>query len=293
MNLKISAYPSVRYFQKQNSIIKKDNYNPAFCGRKQKVLQNAGYAFLISSIFTLASCSNKNKQADNLDANTLTEQNYDNFPTRIYHYYPKDDLTSENYDWSEVKYPDGRVEKDSMDYKISVTPQGKRTVTKTEKDSVGNTIITTDFPDGEKTVRINYLTINPNEKLQVEKTYWKNGKLKESKFLSEHLSDSTNINSPRIRVDSCKVYNENEVLLYWESNSINPEKNDSNNIYDENNRILYDNIKNETYLYNDKNNIPYQSVSECEDCKRITLYDENGHIERIFFEASDGTITDK
>lgn len=293
MNLRISAYPSIKYFQSQNGAIKKNNYNTAFCGRQQKVLQNAGYVFLISSIFALASCSNKNKQADNLDVNTLTEQALDTIPTRIYHYYPKDDITSENYDWSEVKYPDGRVEKDSMDYKISITPQGKRTVTKTETDSVGNTITTTNFPDGKKTVRINYLTINPNEKLQVERTYWKNGKLKESKFLSEHLSDSTDINSPRIKKDSCKVYNEDEVLLYWESNCINPEKNDSNNIYDENNRIIYDDINNEKYLYNDRHDIPYQSISECEGCIRITLYDKNGQIEKIFFEASDGTITEK
>ena len=162
-----------------------------------------------------------------------------------------------------------------------------------EKDAMGNFITTTEFSDGSKIIKTDYNTPNPDEKLIVKKTYWSDGKLKENEYYNEYHSDSTNINSKKIIEQSYKQYNENGVLLIWESSQIDPERNDSNNIYDRKGRLIYDDVKNEKYSYKGIDTIPYKSVSEYDDCKRITLYTDNGTVEKIYFKASDGTITEK
>ena len=286
MNLKINPYFTNHYHNYNNATLK-------------KMLRNTGYALMATSLLSLTACSaNKNKNnADTIEITTNNNDNLKNNNNKVktyHHFFPKDDnIVTNEPDWSEKIYPDGSREIDSLGYKISITRDGKRTTVKTEKDAMGNFITTTEFSDGSKIIKTDYNTPNPDEKLIVKKTYWSDGKLKENEYYNEYHSDSTNINSKKIIEQSYKQYNENGVLLIWESSQIDPERNDSNNIYDRKGRLIYDDVKNEKYSYKGIDTIPYKSVSEYDDCKRITLYTDNGTVEKIYFKASDGTITEK
>ena len=290
MNLKINPIPSVSYHHS----------NLSFGSRRQNLIRRGCYALLATAMLTTAACTNKNRadnpQISETDSLTTVTDSFEieNRIHNIYHYFPTDDGSISNApDWSEKIYPDGRKEIDSLEYKISVDVNGEKTIVKTETDSVGNTTVTTNYPDSSKTVLTIYKLNNPNEKLELEKTYWSNGKLKESKIYYEHPSDSTNINSPLTITENYERYNENEVLLYWESVNNNPEENDSIDTYDNQNRIIFNVAKNENYQYKNDEKTPFRSVAEYNGCKRITLYTDSGDVKRIYFEASDGTITEK
>ena len=297
MNLKININYTTNYSHKYNQ--------PAFNGLSRKMLRNTGYALTAATILSFASCSNNNNNTKQDTDSFQTEvkdslnekiDSTDNKPKveNIYHYFPKDNnIITDVPDWSEKIFPDGSREIDSLEYNIKISPEGKRTVTKTETDETGNTTITTEFPDSTKTVKIIYKTLKPKEILEVEKTYWSNGKLKENKLFNEYLSDSTNLSSPTIIKQRYERFNEDEVLLYWETNGTDVEVNDSNSIYDDDKRIIYNNIKNEKYYYKGTHKTPYTSVSEFENCKRTILYNDSGLVEKTIFEAADGTITEK
>ena len=292
MGLTINTNYSANYCQKYNHI--------SFNGLSQKAMRNTGYTLLAATMFTLASCSNKQPQTDTVEitktetkdtVNTAVDSTKKKSDV-IYHYFPKDDnIITEEPDWLEKIYPDGSREIDSLGYKIMVSPEGKRTITKTEIDQWGNIITSTDFPDSTKTVKTTYKTLNHNEVLQIEKTYRSNGKLEESRWLNEYPSDSTDISSPKITEQGYERFNEDEVLLYWESSRKNIEKNDSSIIYDDDNRIVFNERENEKYYYKGSHKTPYTSISEYKDCKRITLYNDSGYVEKVYFEAADGTIT--
>ena len=294
MNLKINTNISGNNYQVHNSI--------TFNGLSRKTIRNAGYVLMAASMLASYSCLNNKPKFDTIElTETKTNDKFDKDTDsikkqenvkNIYHYFPKkDNIITNEPDWTEKIYPDGRIEIDSLGYKISVSPDGQRTVTKTEKDSIGNTIITTDFPDSTKTVKTYYLTQDPSEIFHIEKTYRSNGKLKESLIYKEHRADSTDTISPKIE-QQYKMYNENEVLIYWNCDSLQSENN-SNSVYDNNNRLIYDNIKNEKFYYKGTEKTPYKSISQIDDCKRITLYNDSGMVKKIYFEASDGTITEK
>ena len=290
MNLKINSISSTNYYHN----------NISFNRRSHNILRKGCYALMAAAMLTTAACTNKNKADNSVEsANDSLISAADSFEREnrvqnIYHYFPTEDGSiSSTPDWSEKIYPDGRKEIDSLEYKISVGTDGEKTIAKTETDSLGNTIITTNYPDSTKTVQTIYKFSNPNEKLEQEKTYWSNGKLKENKVYYEHPSDSTNVNSPLAVTENYERYNENGVLLYWESVNNNLENNDSINTYDNLNRIVFNVTKNENYQYKGDEKIPFRSVAEYNGCKRITLYTDSGDVKRIFFEASDGTITEK
>lgn len=297
MDLKIGAYPSAYCYHRHNNTVQKHN-NIAFCSSKQTVARNIGYALLASAMLTLSACTDKKQQPDKTEDETEmawegSNTTVINAPKTVYHYLPKDDIVAnDNYDWLETVYPDGRVEKDSLGYQISVSPEGQRTVIKTETDSLGNTITITDYPDSTKTIKTDYQTKNINEILLTEQTFWANGNIKENKYYNEHPSDTADITSPTVAEQEITRFNENGILIYWETNCINPERNDSNNIYDNKGRIIYNDIKNEKYLYNGESETPFQSTSQYDDCLRITEYNSDGTIQKIYFKASDGTITE-
>lgn len=289
MNLKINPISTANCY-----------YNISYKGCNQNLMRKGCYALMAAAMLTTAACTNKHKADNSVEATSDSLfLAADSFETQdrvqnIYHYFPTEDGSISSVpDWSEKIYPDGRKEIDSLEYKISVGTNGEKTVVKTETDSIGNTIITTNYPDSTKTVQTIYKFFNPYEKLESEKTYWSNGKLKENKIYYEHPSDSTNINSPVAVTESYERYNENEILLCWEYTNNNLKNNDSINTYDNKNRIIFDAAKNENYQYKGDEKIPFRSVAEYNGCKRITLYTDSGDVKRVYFEASDGTITEK
>lgn len=293
MNLKVDLYKPYYCNSVPKRSTKISDIN--FCGTKNNALRNIGYSLLAVSMMAFVSCNSKEKKAERYSAGI--EQNntvdFDNQPQRIYHYDPSDtELKAEDFSWAETIYPDGSVKKDSLGYQISIDPQGLRTVVHSETDEAGNTITETELPDSTKIVKTEFQKNDSNEVIQTEQIFWPNGNIKENRYYSEHPADSNNTNSQKIKENIRKEYNKNGVLICWESNFTEPERNDSNNIYDKHGRIVYDDVKNEKFQYKGKNKTPYRSTSECDDCLRITEYDKDGSIKKIFFKASDGTITD-
>ena len=268
------------------------SYNMSFNGLKSRTIKNIGYAMMASSmLFTAASCANKDK---NIASETEIDKTFNstkNDIKKLYHYYPRDIIDSNQYDWFEMIYPDGRVEKDSAGHIISITADGQRTDTYTKKNSNGDVTSIKLLPDGTKIERTDYKMQNPLETLYSKKTFWKNGNLKENIYHNEYPPDNTNSLSKKIIEESIEKYNENEVLLSWKSTCTDPERNENNNLYDRKGRLIYDDVKNEKYQYKGNQKIPYRSVSVYEDCKRITLYNKDGSVRKIYFQASDGTIT--
>ena len=298
MELKIGAYTPASNYKRHNNIIR-DKNNTAFYGSGQNTIRNIKYALLASSALAIMACTARHQQPEKTEEETeisLKDSGIADVesPKKIYHYLPKDDIVAnDNYDWSETVYPDGRVEKDSLGYQITVTPDGERTVVKTETDSLGNTITTTDFPDSTKFVQTDYNTLKPHEVLRTEQTFWANGNIKENKYYSKHPSDTSDITSPSVEEEEITQFNKNGILIYWKTNCINPERNDSNNIYDELGRIIYNDIKNEKYQYEGESKTPLRSTSQYKDCMRITEYNPDGTVKKVYFEASDGTVTEK
>lgn len=284
------------------------NYNTGLMfKRKIKSARTLGYALTAAMISLSAcnSCYKKNSPDNIIDSVAKTEKNdssnlsveeshlRDNRVQKHYHYFPSDNnITAENYSWTEVIYPDGRIEKDSFGHNIFISPDGNKTVIKTEKDEHGSTKITKTFPDGSKIIHNDYS--KNGDSTYIEKAYWPNGNLKENKYYNEYmLSDSINNDSTKIVEECYEKYNENEVLIYWKSNVSDPDRNEKYNKYDRQKRIIYDDVKNEHYKYKGSSLIPYQSYSDYEGCKRITSYNTDGTVNKIYFIAADGTVTDK
>ena len=299
MSIRISG---VNLYNRQTNYLLKNNIT--FRGLSK--YKNVGFALGTAALLSFSSCKQPSPN-DVVDISTTIENNdsinstvheykyRDDRSEKHYHYFPKNsdtELSPNNYDWVETIYPDGRIEKDSLGYQISITPEGERTVVKTEKDDSGNTVITTTLPDGSKIIKTEYKPTVEGEILSVRNTYSPNGKIKEILYFNEYPSDTANIKSEKIIEKECLHYNENEILVKWESTKIDSERNEKNNKYDRKKRLIYDDIKNEKYQYKGNSKTPFRSTSVYDDCKRITLYDKEGNVEKIYFKASDGTITE-
>ena len=315
MNLSINPiifYNRVNY-TKNNVYHKKEvNNNLSFQAvNTVKTAKKVFYPVVFGLLASVYSCTNTGKsnntdeleetntpteQIDSSHSSTdklsITEDNKKNKVEKYYHYSPSEkEISSTNYSWVETVYPDGKIEKDSMGYMITISPEGDRTEVKTELDSVGIKTITTILADSDKIVRSEYPPTKEGEILFVENYFRKDGKIKEVHYYKEYPSDSTDINSQKTVEQEDAYYNEDEVITKWKTSVIDSARNESNNIYDRRNRLIYDDVKNETFQYKGKSNTPYRSVSEYHDCKRITMYNKDGSIKEIYFKASDGTIT--
>ena len=87
-------------------------------------------------------------------------------------------------------------------------------------------------------------------------------------------------------------YNEDELLLMWETSEIDSMRSEKNNKYDKKGRLIYDDIKNEKYEYKRGAKYPFRATSIYDGCKRIKLFNPDGSLIKVFFKAQDGTITD-
>lgn len=310
MNLGINSinlYNQQRqYYNLQSN--KRQNITPAFQGYSLKAAKNMGYMLIAAGLLSLNSCNNtktpiqnnddeiENKEYYNSASSVKSEeQGNSNQIQKSYHYFPKNDdvFTADQYDWVETIYPDGSIIKDSLGYKIYISSDGKRTEVKTEQNEKGMDVITTTLPDGTKIIR-QYMTPQNSKSLSYEeKTYYPNGKIKEKEIYNEYLSDSLGIRAEKTVENNHYFYNEKEILVKWKSNLIMSDSDSIYNKYDEKKRLVYDNAKKERYLYKGNNVTPYQSVSELDDCKRITLYTDSGTVNKVYFQASDGTVTEE
>jgi hypothetical protein len=263
-----------------------------------------GYTLIAAAMLSLASCNKKNatmtvtteeKAQTTADAQirqTTKEPEEEKQAVKSYHYDPTDEpLRAEDYRWSETIYPDGRIERDSLGYKIFITADGKRTSIHTETDDAGNTTITTLYPDSAKCVHIDYKTDNPDEIMYTETKYRSNGSVEERTYYNKAIiEDSTNIPQTRIET-SIHKYNDKDILLMWNSNVTDSVHSESNNEYDKKGRLIYDDIKQERYEYRGDSKHPFRSVSECDSCRRIKIYNSDGTTNKDYFKAADGTIT--
>lgn len=282
--------------QKSNGVPFKGSFNTA---------RAFGYTFIAAAMLSLASCNNNRNKTDK-DVVTTVQTDIDIQPAqviqepeakiqsvKIYHYDPTDEpLTPENYSWSETQFPDGSVEKDSLGYQISITADGKRKSIHTETDETGNTTTTIIYPDSTKFVRTDYITYKPGEILFTETKYRSNGSMAERRYYNEYtVEDSTNV--PQIKTEqSIHRFNDKDILIMWDSSITDSLRSADYNEYDKKGRIIYDDLKQERYEYKGESKTPYRSVSECDDCQRIKMYNPEGAVIKDFFKASDGTITE-
>ena len=142
-------------------------------------------------------------------------------------------------------------------------------------------------------VRKNYPPTKENEIIYTENTYRPDSTLKEIYFYNEYPTDSTHLYTDKRIENSRYYYNDKEILIKWEkSGNDDPERNEFNNKYDSKKRLIYDDIENETYKYKKDSMTPYMSTAVNDNCKRIKLYNNDGSVRKVYFEASDGTITE-
>ncbi len=263
-----------------------------------KLAKYAGLAFAASTLLMTA-CGNKNNKdvqpmnnVEKSDSIAKTNGLAKNNSSVCYYYSGSEGeaVNLQNYAWVDRIASDGSIERDSAGYKIYITPDGKRKAIHSKADEFGNTTTTTELYDGTKIVRTDYNLHSPNEILYTEKVYIKDSILIDSKYYNEMASDSL---PQKVVVEkSHEKYNDKGVLLSWESTVSDPERNEINNKYDAHKRLVYDDVKNEHYKYKGSSKTPYSSYSIYDDCKRITLYNDDGTVKRVYFKASDGTITE-
>jgi len=308
MRIDICKYPKINNYN-CNNYVSKMSSNTNFKGCPAiKSMKNTCMTLSAISLLT-AACTNNKTYTYNTPKTDTVEITYDNNtadsiiaqnsnenekkPVRNYHYAPSEkEVTAEDYSWAETIYPDGKIEKDSMGYKITITPEGERTSVKTETDEAGHTTTTTVLPDGTKVVKTDYKLPRQNEILYTIKTYRPDESLKNSRYYNEYPSDSTE-NAQRVIEESFEEFNDNDILLRWYSTVKDEARSEDNNEYDNLKRLIYDDVKNETYMYKGQSKTPFQSISKYDDCSRITEYNDDGTIKKIYFKASDGTITEK
>ena len=275
---------------------------PSFHGLKNDMYKYTGLGLAALAMFATISCNGRktdaiytkedtveNKVEININDNIQTEQNLpDKAPRTIYHYNPSDDVVhAEDYSWREVIYPDGKVKRDSMGYDITIDSNGGRTIEYKMTDNRGNFITIKEFPDGTKVALTDYYI--PNESLSVKTTYWANGNIR----LREYFNKYPAADSLTHAVDTAKYeYNQEGILLRWIDGIKDPERSDSNNVYDRYGRLEYDDVANERYFYKGKNKTPYQATSEYDGCIRYKIFNPDSTLNRVYFKATDGTITD-
>ena len=113
------------------------NIVPVFKNKIKKA-KTFGYALTAAAMMSLSACQScykKTSPDDIIDSVKITEKKdssflsineyhlRDNRIKKRYHYLPSENkITAENYAWSEIVYPDGKVEKDSLGHNISISP---------------------------------------------------------------------------------------------------------------------------------------------------------------------------
>lgn len=279
-------------------------------GKSAKMIRNIGLAFTTAGLLTLASCKKSNntfynnddiveiktnnQEMDCVDVDIEKQKNGTKNVKTSYYYFPSEnEINANNYSWTKKEYPDGHVEIDSLEYKISISPKGERTEIKTEKDEQGIETVTTTLPDGIRIVKRIYPPTKENEIIYTEKTYRSDSTLKEIYYYNEYPTDSIHSYTDKKIVETRDYYNEKGILVKWEkSGNDDPERSECFNKYDNKKRLIYDDIGNETYKYKKDSMTPYMSTAVNDNCKRITLYNNDGSVQKVYFEASDGTITE-
>ena len=266
-----------------------------------RILKTYGMVLTAAGMLTLTSCNNKKQDVQSEDLKETVEKKNissssdyieENKVKTYYHYYPRSNnmISSGDYDWSETVYPDGSIERDSAGYKITIAPDGERTVTKTKRNNKENTTTTTtEYNDGTKVIYIDSETIRPKE--YVKDSITAENDLSDKIDTKTAVKDSTVTDSIKTQKQIYKYYNDKNILLYWHIEVTTSEQNDSTNVYDNQGRLILDCTKNEKFEYKNKRKTPYQSVIEIEGCKRYTIYKKDGSIKSIYFKASDGTVT--
>ena len=279
MDFRVSSYSMV------NNISFKSKFG-------RKIIKNLALGVAATTLLT-SSCINKNNNTSKDEFVADTTYNEANNIQKSYHYFPTEDgsVDATNYSWVETIFPDGKILRDSFGYNITISPKGERTVVHTTIDECGNKTTTTVHPDGNRNVHIDYKLDNPSEILYVEKNYRKDGTLKDNKYYNEIPLDSFGVQ--RSIEQSFEIYDEHEVLLAWVSNVADSARNKKYNKYDKLGRLIYDDIKNERFKYSGKSKIPRISVAYYDDCRRITLYNKDGSVQKTYFKASNGTITNQ
>lgn len=274
--------------------------NITFQGNENKVMRYLSYSAASLAMVAALSClgSKAQKHANDTDStNTNTEltdssnaieNSEDNSIETHYHYTVQDgEITGNDYSWIEKTYPDGKVEKDSMGYKIIETPDGERTVSTVEQNVNGENVIRTTYPDGSKGIRIE------NGVNYKDTIFWANGNIKQVKnkevVIEEGQSKSPYDVEELILNQTYKVYDENGTLLYWEVVD-NNEKLDENNFkYDKQGRLIDNGYT--KFEYKDDSKTPFRITDELEGCKYITEMDEDGFETNKYFKASNGVVT--
>lgn len=274
--------------------------NPTFKGAGNKVMRYLSYSAASLTMMAALSClgSKANNQANDTDSSEINTELPDSSISGIdgdnngvqtqYHYTVKDgEITGDDYSWIEKTYPDGKVEKDSMGYKIIETPDGERTMSVVQKNEKGESVIKTSYSDGSRGIRIE------NGVNYKDTIFWANGNIKQIKnkeVVIEHgKSKSPYDENERIVNQTYKAYDENGILLFWELID-NNEKIDENNFkYDKHGRLIDNGFT--KYEYEGDSETPFRITDELEGCKYITEMDEDGvEIDR-YFKASNGVIT--
>ena len=294
----ISSYNNLA--SHRNNIKKNSQSNVNFQGstNTKKIIHYAGYLACAGIIASLLSCSNKKTNNALLEKNDSIEISIDSSGLNTYqteksdgteiryHYLPNDnEVNGDNYAWKETIKPDGRVEIDSMDYKIIKTPSGERIISKVENNNNGTTVIKTTYPDGSTGVRVE------NGKNYTDTVYWSNGNVKmiRNKEVAVERGKYPSDDKERIINQTYKVYDENGILLYWEVVDSSQQMDENNFKYDDLGRIIYDGYM--KYEYEGDSEIPILITDELEGCKYIVEYEADGAIKNQYFKASNGVIT--
>lgn len=283
---------------KVNSILPNTNtFNRVFSAKNIKTAaKTMGLALAATTMLTTASC-NKKSEPNTTDSayiesgKFLLDEYCKTSSRRVLHYGNKVGriVDLDDYDWAETIYPDGSSVRDSAGLKIYITPNGERTVEEVVTDRFNNKITTKNLPDGKKLVRKDFYLKDTQEVLYTEKMYNTKDILISDKYYNKILSDKSK--NKFKEEEMLEIFNDNGILLKWITNK-DITKSDTVSRYDELGRIIYDFEKNEYYSYKKNNTQPYKSYQMYKGCTRITEYNDKDTIPKIYFVASDGTITE-
>lgn len=296
---RISAYSKLPLNTKKQC---NNTNNTTFQGiGTNKVMRYLSYSASSLAMLAALSClgsKTKSQGKDNADSvninteissrtNNAEKNENDSIETKYYYTAIDGEITGENYSWVEKTYPDGKIEKDSMGYKIIETPAGERTISTVRRNEKGESIITTNFPDGSREIRIED-GINYKDTI-----FWANGNIKQIKN-KEVLIDQGQLESPcddeELVVNlTYKAYDENGVLLYWNVVDSNETLDENDYKYDKKDRLIDNGFT--KYEYKGDSNIPFRTTDELEGCKYITEMNEEGIETKRYFKASNGVIT--
>lgn len=245
---------------------KSQNIN--FKSQEIKSDPNYGLALLLSSFLTLSACTNSPKNADS-DPEDIE---------MIYEYIPEGELVQNDEDkkgfYVEDEFRNNTVERnyysnDTLIKKETVTDEGITIIEEKNSDSGYNTT-TYLYPDETKTVINEFKSKELTKRDKV--TYFPDGQEKEVQYYSKYTISPTSTQIDK----SYERYNKDGQLLCWFSNSADGANNKNEETH---------------YFYDNNDTIPSKAITTHNNCKKITIYDENNNVTNCYFEAQDSTIT--